>query len=478
MTFFLRVFTSCSLFFVSAAALAKPNVLFIATDDMNNWQGCYGDKAAKTPHLDSLAARGMRFDKAYCQFPLCSPSRTSIMTGRLPDSTGVYDLQTHFRKNLPDVVTLGQHFQKEGYHVARVGKIYHYGNPGDIGTPGLDDAPTWKQTINPRGIDKDEEDKLKRLTPKRGLGSSLTYYASPAADEEHTDGMVATEAIRILEEKKDEPFFLAVGFYRPHCPYIAPQKYFDLYPLDSIQLPVFNRQVSEGLPWQARASTGPWPNFGVDDTALREATRAYRASISFVDAQLGRVLAALDRLKLKENTHIVFWSDHGYHMGDHGLIFKMSLLENSARVPLLMAGPAVKKPGSVCGVPVELMDLYPTLVEVTGGKPSPTLEGVSLAPLLAGKGVERKRSALSQVTTRKAKADGNKGEMGYSLRSATHRYVRWAAQKEATAQATELLFDYAADPLEQKNLAQEPASQALLESFRKELTGRLKSTGH
>ena len=214
-----------------AQTQVRPNVLFIMADDLNDDMATFGHPIVKTPNIDRLAARGVRFERRYSQFAFCNPSRASYMTGLRPDTIRVYNLTTHFRQARPDVVTIPQMFRRAGYYAARVGKIYHYGNPGDIGTNGLDDAPSWDAVVNPRGIDKDEEPRLSFAGPSRALGSSLSYYASPAPDEQHTDGLVASETIALLEKNKDRPFFIAAGFYRPHCPFIAPKKYFDMYPI-------------------------------------------------------------------------------------------------------------------------------------------------------------------------------------------------------------------------------------------------------
>ncbi len=292
-------------------------------DDLNNDMGTYGHPIVKTPNIDRLASRGVRFDRAYTQFPLCSPSRASLMTGLRPDTTRVHDLVTDFRKVLPDVLTLPQMFKRNGYVTARVGKIYHYGNPGQIGTSGLDDPASWDVVVNPRGIDKDEEPLLTNLTPARQLGSALAYYASPAPDEAHTDGKVAAETIALLEKNKDRPFFIGAGFYRPHCPFIAPKKYFDLYPLETIRMPpTAGAPLTDPL---ARWFTTP-PHWGVSEEGQRDALRAYYASITFLDANVGRVLDALDRLGLADNTIVIFLSDHGYHLGERGQWMKQTLV--------------------------------------------------------------------------------------------------------------------------------------------------------
>lgn len=433
------------------AAEKKLNVLFLSVDDMNNDLGCYGHPLVQSPHLDKLAARGVRFDRAYNQFPLCSPSRASLMTGLRPDTTRVFDLRYHFRQGLPDAVTLSQHFKNNGYFAARVGKIYHYGNPGQIGTSGLDDPASWQHVVNPAGIDKTEqEDDVIRYTgkPGGGLGAAMTYYADPAGkDEDHTDGKVATEAIRLLEEKKGEPFFLAVGFYRPHCPFIAPAKYFEPYPLEKMTVPTVTPADVAGVPKPALASTNPWPHHAMTEPQAREIKRAYYASISFVDAQIGRVLDALDRLGLRDSTVVVFWSDHGYHLGEKGLWQKRSLFEESARVPMIIAAPGMKGAGRASPRTVELLDLYPTLADLAGLPAPKALHGASLRPLLKNPEAEWKRPAFTQVD--------RGGFLGRSVRTERWRYTEW----DFGAKGREL-YDHASDPQEQRNLADDPAHAA------------------
>ncbi|HEX7899577.1 MAG TPA: sulfatase [Planctomycetota bacterium] len=428
------------------AAAPRLNVLFIAADDLNNDLGCYGHPLVKSPNLDRLAKMGTRFDRAYCQFPLCSPSRSSIMTGLRPDQTKVFDLSYHFRKGLPDVVTLSQLFKNAGAPAVRVGKIYHYGNPGDIGTSGLDDKESWTEVHNPSGRDKAIEKQILNHTPKRGLGSAMCWLEDvEGKDEEHTDGKVATETIRLLEKHKGGPFFIAAGFYKPHTPYVAPKKYFDLYPPASIQVP----EAGEKPLAPAAASTGPWPNFGVTEQEARDCKRAYYATISFMDAQVGRVMEALDRLKLWENTVVVFWSDHGYLLGEHGLWMKQSLFEESARVPLLIVAPGAKGKGKACGRTVELVDVYPTLADLAGLAAPKDLAGASLRPLLNDPAAPWERPAFTQVQ--------RGGFPGYSVRTERWRYAEW----DDGAKGVEL-YDHASDPREARNLAADPAHAAVV----------------
>jgi uncharacterized sulfatase len=429
----------------AGAADRKLNVLFIAVDDMNNDLGCYGHPFVKSPNIDRLAKMGVKFDRAYCQFPLCSPSRSSLLTGLRPSTTRVFDLTYHFRSGMPNVVTLPQMFKNNGYYSARVGKIYHYGNPGDIGTSGLDDPSSWNHFVNPAGRDKTVlELDIMNYTPKRGLGSAMAFLADRTGkDEEHTDGKVALETIKLLEQHKDKPFFLAAGFYKPHTPYVAPKKYFDLYPIDQIQLPSDPADHLKSVPKPALASTTPWPYFGVTPDQARECKQAYYAAISFVDAQIGKLLDTMDRLKLWDNTVVVFWSDHGYHLGEHGLWMKQSLFEESARVPLIIIAPGATGNGKSCARTVEFVDLYPTLADLAGLTPPKNLAGASLRPLLDDPTKAWDRPAFAQVQ--------RAGFPGYSVRTERWRYTEWDDGKQGTQ-----LYDHEADPRELRNLAADP----------------------
>jgi uncharacterized sulfatase len=469
-------------------AASRPNVLFIMSDDLNDDMAAFGHPLVQTPNLDALAAQGVRFDRAYTQYALCNPSRASLMTGLRPDTTKVYDLTTHFRTAVPDAVTLPQMFQKAGYFAARVGKIYHYGNPGDIGTSGLDDPPSWNQFINPKGIDIDEQSKLSFAGPSRALGASLSYYASPAPDEQHTDGMVATETIALLEQHHDGPFFIAAGFYRPHCPYIAPKKYFDLYAADQMPVAEYSELLLSQSPTAARGVS-----WDVPESEQREVVRAYYASISFMDAQVGRILAALDRLNLRQNTIVVFLSDHGYHLGDHGgLWMKQTAFERATRTPLMMAGPGVSAKGQISHRIVELLDAFPTLAGLAGVTPPRALQGRSIQPLLADPRAAWDHPALSQVRRPVTLGRGGQGRggvvstspsltgpaadgaatyrpaagpnIGYTIRTELYRYVAWDDGK-----AGEELFDELNDPGETRNLAVVPFYADVLADMRQRM---------
>ena len=439
---------------LAASAQPKPrrNVLFIASDDLNHCFSAYGNPIVHTPHLDSIAQQGIRFDRAYCQFPLCNPSRASLMTGLSPDATGVYNLTKHFRETVPNVITLPQAFQRDGYFAARVGKIYHYGNPRDIGTNGLDDAASWNERINPAGVDKTKEEPLlTNYTPNRGIGSAVAFHSSSAKDEQHTDGMVADEAIRLMNENRGKPWFIGAGFYKPHCPYIAPSKYFDMIPLDRVKLVPFQEWEMKIAPrWAYYTIPANW---GMTEKQRLEGMRAYYATILFLNAQVGKLLEALKRTGQQENTTVVFWSDHGYGLGEHGQWMKRTVFEYAAGAPLMMCGAGIPAHGKACRRTVEFLDLYPTLVDLCELKrPSPHLHGTSLKPLIENPGAAWDRPAITQVQRER----DNRTVNGYSIRTERHRYTMWEDGREG-----EEFYDYATDPRELKNLARDTAADPL-----------------
>jgi uncharacterized sulfatase len=451
------------------AATPKYNVLFIACDDLNTSLGCYGHPQAKTPNIDRLAARGVRFDRAYCQFPLCNPSRSSLLGGVRPDTCRIYENSTALRKVFPDIVTLPQLFKNNGVYVARVGKMYHYGVPGQIGTSGLDDVPSWTEFFNPSGRDKTDEADVINFTPQQGLGAALAWMEAKGNDEEQTDGKGAAQAIALLEAHKNEPFFIAAGFYRPHVPDIATKKYFDLYPLDKITLPVEPPGHVTNVP--PAALTVKPANYGLEEEKLRTFKRAYLASVSFVDAQVGKVLDALDRLNLADKTIVVFWGDHGWCLGEHGQWQKRLLFEESARVPFIIATPDRKK-GEICPRTVELLDIYPTLAELCGLTAPKTVEGRSLRSLLKNPNASWDHPAVTQVLH----AESGKPLMGYSVRTERWRYSEWDGGKAGVE-----LYDHDADPHEYQNLAKDPKYGSQVASLKKFLptppAGDLPATG-
>ncbi len=420
----------------------KTNVLFIMSDDLTCMLGCYGEKQMKTPNIDKLAKRGVLFERAYCQYPLCNPSRASLMTGRRPDTTKVVNNSLFFRKTLPDVVTLPELFKNNGYYSARVGKIYHYGVPGQIGTSGMDDPQSWNEFINPRGHDKDVEKQVINYMPNNGnLGAALAWLDDEANDEDETDGKVATDAIHLLEQHQDKPFFIAAGFYRPHVPEISPKKYYEWYPFEKISLPKEPPEHMAAIPPMA-FHVKP-PNYDLSEEKLRRFKRGYLASVSFMDAQVGRLLDALDRLKLADNTIVVFVSDHGWMLGQHGQWQKQSLFEESARVPMIIYVPHEKSNGRKSSCVVEMIDIYPTIAELCGLSAPAGFEGKSLAPLLKNPKASWSKPAFTQVTT---------GERnGRSVRTERWRYTEWDDGKAGVQ-----LYDHDSDPHELKNLAKDP----------------------
>jgi arylsulfatase A-like enzyme len=444
-----------------ASAAQRPNVLFMMADDLNNSLGCYGHPLVKTPNLDKLAARGVRFEKAACQFPLCGPSRNSMLTGLYPNSSGILTNGQLFRQTIPSQVSLPQAFRLSGYFAARIGKLYHYNVPKSIGTNGHDDPGSWELELNPAGADRLlDEPNIFSLLPGN-FGGTLSWYASPNPDEKQTDGMMAHDAAWVLEKcarEKDRPFFLALGFFRPHTPYVAPKVWFEGYPVASMPVVSGVAEDQKDLPKHALGSYKKEQDNLTDDLR-RQAVQAYFASISFMDAQAGVVLDALEKKGLAENTIVVFTSDHGYHLGEHGLWQKQSLFEESARVPLLIAGPGISQ-GAVSQAPVGLIDLYPTLADLCGVKAPENLQGQSLAPILKDTKQMGRGWVLSQVVrgggfkrAGASPAAGDEGRriFGYSLRTPRWRYTEWDEGREGRE-----LYDHEADPQELTNLADKP----------------------
>ena len=433
------------------------NVLFIAIDDQNTRLHCYGHDQIHSPNIDRLAKRGTRFDRAYCQYPSCGPSRASLLTGLRPGKTGVLNNQTSFRTQLPDAITLPQLFREHGYYAARVGKIFHQGVPIDIGMDGLDDSRSWDEAFNPRGRDRDQENLLTVYTPDLLLQDRMSYLAADGTDDQQTDGKVASRAIQLLHEHKDEPFFIAAGFYRPHIPYIAPQKYFSLYDIHQTVLPAIPDGYRSRVPQAALASTATWPNFGTTPQQARECILAYDACVSFVDAQVGRLMTALDDLGLADKTMVVLWGDHGYHLGEHGLWRKNSLYEESARAPLIIYKPGIHPREHDCERIVEFVDIYPTVVELAGLQMPSGLAGKSLVPLMVAPDRVWDRPAFTQVQFGKNES----AVPGMAVRTKRWRYVRWDGGEKG-----EELYDHQQDEAEMNNLAKDSSHAEVVNRLR------------
>ena len=456
LVFFLVAFTG--------KAQEKKNVLFIIADDLNCYLGSYGHQLAKTPNIDQLAEEGLLFENAYCNFPLCGPSRASMMTGLYPDQNNVKGNAILIRDRVPDAVTMTQVFMKHGYAATRIGKIYHYNNPGDIGTPGHDDPASWSHTINPRGRDKDEEDQIFSLVPG-SFGATLSWMAADGTDEEQTDGIAATEAIEQIEKHaaSGEPFFLGLGFYKPHTPFVAPKRYFEMYPRELISVPEVPEGYLESLPEPAqRILTMRKSQIDLPDSLAVSAIQAYLATISFLDAQVGRVLDALEQNGLKENTIVVFTSDHGYHMGEHDHYQKRTLFEYSARIPLIISYPGQSKRGQRTGSLVEMIDFYPTLCELAGLEYPENISGKSMVPVLNNPRKKIRKDAFTQTVFD-----------GYSVITDRYRYIRWGEGGEGLVE----LYDIRNDPGEMINLAGREKYERVMKKMDKRLNERVKLAG-
>ncbi len=462
---------------VRPAPKGAKNVLFIAVDDLRPALACAGDPHAKTPNIDRLAAKGTVFTRAYCQQAVCSPSRSSLLTGRRPDSTKVYDLVTHFRKALPDVVTLPQHFKLNGYHVRGVGKIFHGGYNDEPswsvpweGTKGRNFGPEGQKVIAQlRARAKADGEDVARV---RGL----PVEAPDVADDALNDGWTANRAIEILKGRKGKggPFFLAVGFLKPHLPFVAPKKYWGLY--DPAKLPVAeSSEAPKGAPRFAPQLGGELrayheiPKKGpIPGATARKLVHGYYAAVSYMDAQVGRLLDALKDQGLEEDTAVVLWGDHGWHLGDHGMWCKHTNYEMATRSALVVRVPGQKAAGRRCDGLVEFVDIYPTLAGVCKLPAPEGVEGHSFAALLDDEKRPWKKAALSQYPRAGGKEAGPL--MGYAVRSATHRYVEWRRRGTAEVVAREL-YDHAKDPGEGRNVADDAGSEDVVARHAKILAG-------
>lgn len=441
----------------------RPNVLFLAIDDLRPALGCYGDKTAITPNIDKLAARGMVFTRAYCQQAVCSPSRLSLLTGQRPDTIRVWDLGTHFRKAKPEAVTLPQHFKNKGYHTRSIGKIFHGG-----GAPAKD-PPSWSE---PALHDTSRDPKGRYATPKNLAGKGLKRAASEAAEvseETYLDGKVCEDALRALErlKGKESPFFLAVGFRKPHLPFCAPKKYWDLFPRERIPEPV-SSEHPEGAPELAVRSWGELEGYTdiasngkLSAAKVQELRHGYYACVSYIDATVGRLLDRLDELELADETVICLWGDHGFHLGEQGLWTKANNYELSTRVPLVVSVPG-RKSGTTSAL-VELVDVYPSLVEICGLEVPTGLAGRSFAPLLRDPSQPWKKAAFSQYPRpREGNRHRGQGEiMGYAVRTDRYRYVEWRDLKKGEILAREL-YDHRSDSGETKNVSGDSEQEALM----------------
>lgn len=441
-------FAVCLAVGLAAVALGKPtlaserpNVLLIVVDDLRCSLGCYGDASVKSPNVDRLAARGVRFDRAYCQYPMCNPSRNSFLTGMRPDTLRILDNATPLRKTRPEAVTLPQLFREAGYFTAGIGKIFHVGIGPDGKAAAFQEAKSWDECRNYEPTP----------TGRRGEGRSLTedrlawcrWLSADGGDEDQPDGQTAAEAVRLIEAHRDGPFFLGVGFHKPHDPFIAPQAYFDMYPPESIPIArdPADRTPDVPLATPRGANLESFKKF--TDRERREFRRAYHAGISFTDAQVGKVLNTLDRLKLWDNTIVAFLGDHGYHLGEHGWWNKVTVFELSARPPLIVWAPGMKGMGHATAGMVEFVDILPTIADLCGLKTPASVEGTSFRPLLDDPSRPGKRAAYTQVTRGKT--------MGRSVRSERWRYTEWGGGKDGVE-----LYDHDNDPLEYHNLAADP----------------------
>jgi iduronate 2-sulfatase len=414
------------------APCKRKNVLFIIVEDLKAILGCYGNEVTRTPNIDGLATRGMVFDRAYCQFPVCNPSRSSMLLGLRPDRTGIFNNVKSWRETVGDRITLPKLFRDGGYHTVGLGKIFHGGDK-------YDDLSAWDERHEYRPTEKGRQGKGRNLTG--GTVKWCRWLATEGDDEDQPDGQLAAKAIEVLRRQSNEPFFMAVGFHKPHDPFNAPKKYFDMYELGQLQPPA----VPEGIETVEKYAIGSgwkteFDKFSLNDK--REFMRAYYACVTFTDAQIGKVLDELDRQRLWENTVVFFVGDHGYELGEHEWWNKNVLFEDSARVPMIAVVPGLTGSATRCKSFVEMVDLYPTFADICGLRMPEDLDGASFRSLLSEPERKWKTGAFTQVT---------RGDvMGKSVRTERWRYTQW---RRGDKVVWEELYDHESDPQEYRNLA-------------------------
>lgn len=490
LSFFTRacVLALLTLGVVRLQSAEKLNVLFFAVDDLRPQLGCYGVKDIRTPNMDKLASEGTLFSRAYCQQAVCSPSRTSLLTGRRPDTTQVYDLVKHFRDVLPDVVTLPQHFKNNGYFCQSFGKIFHGGldDPKSWSAPSVGSGvatvvPLSDGTLSVAIVDPDyfQEGGALSLVPgyqtvpllpaaasaakkkvrnKKDRSGKPPWSSPDVADNELGDGKMADAAIEAMQKIKDKPFFLAVGFRKPHLSFDAPKRYYDWYEAKNMKLasnpfPPKDAFLPALSSWGELRNYAGMPKEGpVPDNDARDLIRGYYSATSYTDAQLGRVVAELEKLGLRNRTIIILWGDHGWQLGEHGMWCKHTNFETSTHSLLMISVPGQKSRGVKTDALVEFVDIYPTLSELAGLPLSDGLEGTSFAPVVENPQRPWKKAAFSQYP--------RTGLMGYAMRTDRYRYVEWR-KRDGTVEGREL-YDHQKDPDENVNLADQPENKALI----------------
>lgn len=426
------------------APSTRPNVLLIISDDLNTRLDTFGGPIA-APNLNNLAADGVAFNEAYSQFPWCGPSRASFLSGLRPSTVGVTDLRTPLRERIPNLVTLPQYFRENGYFTARSGKVFHQGVPEGIGKPGADDPASWDIALNPAGRDLELEPQLNDATPGLGRGSRMGWLAGDGPVNSYTDGLVADDVIGLIDRSQDEgkPFFIAAGFYRPHTPEITPEEFFRRYPLAGVETTSVDDVTA---PFDVTAAWGG-PDLGMTPEEQRGFIRAYYASASYVDMQVGRILSSLKQQGLDSNTIVVFISDHGFLLGEHHQWMKNALWEQATKVPLIIRAPGMAGNGHKSDNLVELVDLYPTLVDLAGLPKMASNEGESLKVLLEDPDTTQWDSpAFTQIAGAR------------SVRFANWRYTEWKDGREE-------LYDVQADRQETTNLALDPAYAGVVDQL-------------